>query len=396
MKKRKCTTRNMGTDVEDNKQKTAVYVMTHKTFTPPPDTMYVPLHVGRAAAMAHSRDEQSSPLSFCVGDNTGDHISEKNCYYSELTGMYWVWKNSKAKVVGTCHYRRYLLNEQGTLLTEAQILSLLQQYDVITTKELQLNFSYYEGFASHHKISYLDETARVIQELSPDYAADFQQLVQQKHTYFGNMLIAKKPVYDVYMEWLFSILFEVERRVKVEEEDSYHRRIFGFISKFLQYVWIKHHHLRVCECMVGMLGEKAEIAQVRSQLAEYFNRADVDGAKAYFLQAKKERPDLLMEASDITGELHLCMEVIAIAGLEQQAYGKNLLTQVRGFKNLMQYCNFLNRYVLQKKQKALDADVQQWKEKNQVTPIAEQVADRVMHASTAEASVVQRLHEQLI
>ena len=29
-----------------------------------------------------------------------------------------------------------------------------------------------------------------------------------------------------------------------------------------------------------------------------------------------------MEASDITGELHLCMEVIAIAGLEQQAYGK--------------------------------------------------------------------------
>ena len=39
-------------------------------------------------------------------------------------------------------------------------------------------------------------------------------------------------------------------------------------------------------------------------LAEYFDRADVDGAKAYFLQAKKERPDLLMEASDITGELH--------------------------------------------------------------------------------------------
>lgn len=101
-------------------------------------------------------------------------------------------ENSHAKVVGTCHYRRYLLNEQGKLFTEAQILSLLQQYDVITTKELQLNFSYYEGFASHHKILYLDETARVIQEIYPDYAADFQQLVQQKHTYFGNMLIAKK------------------------------------------------------------------------------------------------------------------------------------------------------------------------------------------------------------
>lgn len=49
-------------------------------------------------------------------------------------------ENSHAKVVGTCHYRRYLLNEQGKLFTEAQILSLLRQYDVITTKELQLNF----------------------------------------------------------------------------------------------------------------------------------------------------------------------------------------------------------------------------------------------------------------
>lgn len=196
-------------------------------------------------------------------------------------------ENSHAKVVGTCHYRRYLLNEQGKLFTEAQILSLLQQYDVITTKELQLNFSYYDGFASHHKILYLDETARVIQEIYPDYAADFQQLVQQKHTYFGNMLIAKKEVYDAYMEWLFSILFEVERRVKVEEEDSYHRRIFGFISEFLQYVWIRHNRLRVYACMVGMLGEKAEIAEVRCRLAEYFDRADVDGAKAYFCRQKR-------------------------------------------------------------------------------------------------------------
>ena len=128
MKKRKCIMKNMETGAEDKNQQTAIYVMTHKAFTPPPDPLYIPLHVGRAAASSYSRDEKSSPLSFCVGDNTGDHISEKNCYYSELTGMYWVWKNSHAKVVGTCHYRRYLLNEQGKLFTEAQILSLLQQY----------------------------------------------------------------------------------------------------------------------------------------------------------------------------------------------------------------------------------------------------------------------------
>ena len=115
----------------------------------------------------------------------------------------------------------------------------------------------------------------------------------------------------------------------------------------------------------------------------------------HILQAKKERPDLLMEASDITGELHLCMEVIAIAGLEQQAYGKNLLTRVRGFRNLMQYCNNLNRYVLQKKQEIPDAGLQEWEEENEVTPVARQVAEQVMHASEAEASVVHRLQNQL-
>lgn len=373
-----------------------IYVMTHKAFTPPPDSMYIPLHVGRAEhPLQNSRDEKESPLSFCVGDDSGENISHKNCYYSELTGMYWVWKNVKTPIVGTCHYRRYLLNKHNQLFTEAEIAALLQQYDVITTKELQLNYSYYEGFASHHKISYLDETARVIEQLHPDYAADFHRLVQQKHTYFGNMLIAEKETYDAYMNWLFSILFEVERRVTIDEEDSYHRRIFGFISEFLQYVWVKHNGLNVYSCMVGMLGEKAEIAEVRRTLAGYFDRADVDGAKAYFLQAKKTRPDLLMEASDITGELHLCMEVIAIAGLEQQTYGTNLLQREKGFEALMCYCNHLNRYVLQKKHGKIDEDLQRWKNEHIVTEVAENAANTVMQASEAPASMLQRIRKTI-
>mgnify|MGYP006966237670 CR=1 FL=1 len=61
----------METGAEDKNQQTAIYVMTHKAFTPPLDPLYIPLHVGRAAASSYSRDEKSSPLSFCVGDNTG-------------------------------------------------------------------------------------------------------------------------------------------------------------------------------------------------------------------------------------------------------------------------------------------------------------------------------------
>ena len=51
----------------------------------------------------------------------------------------------------------------------------------------------------------------------------------------------------------------------------------------------------------------------------------------------------------------------------------------------MQYCNNLNRYVLQKKQEIPDAGLQEWEEENEVTPVARQVAEQVMHASEAES-----------
>ena len=363
------------------KRETAqIYVMTHKPFPVPEDEDYVPLHVGRATWLREHGGEES-PLLTYQGDDSGDNISEQNCYFSELTGLYWVWKNVQADITGVCHYRRYLLNKQGYMFTVPEIKTILNKYNIITTKNLQLNYSYYEGFGANHKIGYLDATEAVIEDLYPEYAKDFHRLVHEKHTYFGNMLITSKKYYDAYMQWLFDILFEVQRRVKVEEEDSYHRRIFGFISEFLQYVWIVHNHLTVYECMVGMLGEKAEVSEVKSRLAEYFAKGDYAGAKAFFMEARKARPDILMEASDVTGELHLCMEVIAIAGLEQEAYGTNLLDRLSRFDDLMQYCNRLNRYVVQEKHGEIEPELKLWFNEQKITDVAHHAAELVMDAA---------------
>lgn len=372
-------------------ERARIYVMTHKEFIVPDDPMYVPVHVGRKpwldaqekAVDSGCRDGCQALLTY-TGDDSGDNISDQNCYYSELTGLYWVWKNVRdMEYVGTCHYRRYLLH-QGSPFTEQGIADVLSNYDVITTKTLQLNYSYYEGFCSHHKPMYLDETARVIAERYPEYHETFSQLVHEKHTYFGNMLICRKELYDAYCTWLFDILFELQRRIKVEEEDSYHRRIFGFISEFLQYVWIVHNRYRVYECMVGMLGEKAEVTEVKRRLAQYFSDRDVDGAKAYFLEARRKRPDILMEASDITGELHLAMEVISIAGLEQEAYGTNLLERINAFGELMAYCNMLNRYAAQWLRGDVEPEVAQWIENEKVTEVAISVALSVMDAAKGQ------------
>ena len=344
MKKRKCIMKNMETGAENKNQQTAIYVMTHKAFTPPPDPLYIPLHVGRAAALSYSRDEKSSPLSFCVGDNTGDHISEKNCYYSELTGLYWIWKNVHTyKYVGTCHYRRYLLNEQEKIFTEAEYLKLLKDYDLITTKRVVLNNSYHYGFATNHNIHALDMTGEVIKELYPEYYDTFVQLENGTETYFGNMIVTSKKWFDTYCEWLFHIFFEVQKRICLENgEDDYHKRVFGFISEFLLLVWVRVNHLKVYECKVGMLGEKAETREMKEQLAGYFFSMD---AKTYFAEMLKKRPDVLMEASDITGELKLSMQIIATMDQELQRTGHCYLRKENRFRELITLFTRLNAVI---------------------------------------------------
>lgn len=318
-----------------------IYTMTHKQFELPPDSMYTPLHVGRAG------NSNAAGMSAYTGDDTGEHISNLNCYYSELTGFYWIWKNCHdIDYVGTCHYRRYLINEQEQIFTEKEYKELLKSYDLITTKRVQLNNSYYYGFSANHNIKALDMTGIVIKEKYPEYYDTFERLVHGTETYFGNILVTSKTLFDAYVKWLFGIFFEVQKRIELETgEDAYHKRVFGFISEFLLLVWVTAQNLRICECKVGMLGEKAETRELKEQLAVFFAQKDIDGAKNFFLKTRELRPDVLMEASDVTGELRLSMQVIATAGEEQQHYGSSILDRINDFRGLMDLFGRLNQIV---------------------------------------------------
>ena len=314
-----------------------IYAMTHKLFDVPTDSLYQPLHVGHAVA---------TDLGY-PGDDTGENISNLNCYYSELTGHYWLWKNCHdVDYIGTCHYRRYLINEQEKVLTRNEYESLLKDYDLITTKRVILNNSYHYGFSANHNIKALDCTGEVIRDLYPEYYDAFVTMVQENETYFGNMFVTSKALFDQYCEWLFTIFEEVAKRIDLDtDEDAYHKRVLGFISEFLLLVWVRVNQLKVYECKVGMLGEKAETRELKEKLAEYFRKKDVDGAMQYFMQVKTARPDVMMEASDVTGELRLCMQVIATAGKEKALYGNCILDRECDFRKLMELFTELNHVV---------------------------------------------------
>lgn len=356
-----------------------IFTMTHKQFPTPGDPIYVPLQVGRAG---------SKNLGY-IGDDTGVSISEKNCYYGELTGVYWVWKNIKTSDdVGICHYRRYFCTEEGRILTEKEYEEILSVHDIITSKLLKLNFSYYDGYASDYNIHDLDVVGEVIRKHYPAYYETFDRLVHGKGTYFGNMMVCKKEIYDAYCEWLFGIFEKAEEKIDASGYDDYHKRVYGFISEFLLYVWTQVQGLRVYECKVGMTDEKRETAEIKERLADYFAKKDIAGAKAYILACLEKRPDVLMEASDITGELKLSMQVIAVCELEQQAYGSSTIDRIQDFGALMKRFQQLNELVLAWKEGETEMsppEVEFYLKSENITEIAWEVSVRLVSPPSAPA-----------
>lgn len=320
-----------------------IYVMTHTAFDPPKDPLYQPLQVGAAL----------HPSLGYPGDDTGDTISAKNPWYCELTGLYWVWKNvHDVDIVGLCHYRRYPVVRPASdktaasgreRLLDAQTLQrILIDHDILTSQLLTLSSDYQDGFAVDHHSKDLETLRQVLWERCPADAAVFEELVQEDHTYFGNIFAARKPVADAYCEWLFSILSEVEKRTDMTGYDGYTQRLYGFLAEFLLLVYTRTRHLRVYESRIAIIGEKTETAQLREKLAACFLQRDEAGAKQAFLEAYHKKPDILMEASDINGKLRLCMEIISICEYERSQYGTTMLEQNNDCETLIGQVRRLN------------------------------------------------------
>ena len=166
------------------------------------------------------------------------------------------------------------------------------------------------------------------------------------------------------------------------DEDAYHKRVLGFISEFLLFVWVRVNQLKVYECKVGMLGEKAETRELKEKLAEYFREKNIEGAMEYFLQVKTARPDVMMEASDVTGELRLCMQVIGTAGKEMAVYGTSILDLESEFRKLMQVFTELNHIVFRKHNEKMTLEDENFLKEYQISEVALEVAESVYLAVT--------------
>ena len=310
----------------------SIFTITHVPFTPPKDPIYIPLQVGH-----RSHDDYGY-----LGDDTGENISDKNQYYSELTGLYWIWKNySGADYLGLCHYRRYFLNSQGTLMTETDYMNILSKYDVIVSESVNGSYDYRTVYSRSHDVLNLDLTGEIIMELYPEYYTTFQKVIADNHCYVGNLFVAPRTLFNAYCEWLFSIFSVLEDRIDVTGYDDYHKRIFGFLSEQLLIVWIKHNRLSFYEAPVGLTQEKAESILLKQDIQNYIFQDDFHGAYRHLCSILDKRPDLLLEVSDFNKDLTSIEHILNICRIEEEAQLPTMLQFSKDLDILLKHFRLL-------------------------------------------------------
>lgn len=231
--------------------KVKIIVATHKKYKMPDDELYLPVQVG---------SEGKENLGYQV-DNNGENISNKNSTFCELTGLYWAWKNLDADYIGLCHYRRHFTCKKlipfsedtkfKILLNKKQTEEIFKDTDIILPKKREY---YIENLYDHYKhtmyVETLDETRKIIEEKCPNYLPEFDKLHKRTSAHMFNMFVMKKEYLNDYCEWLFDILFELEKRIDSSKYDSFHARYLGRISELLLDVWINTNGLKYREVKV--------------------------------------------------------------------------------------------------------------------------------------------------
>lgn len=259
----------MGNQQEKNQGKIHIVVASHKCYWMPMDPVYLPVQGGSAI---------HSDIGF-QRDDEGENISSRNDSFSELTVLYWAWKNLQDDYLGLVHYRRYFTREEiwqvqkrkKKILTAVEWRSLFRTYSVIVGIKrhyyIETNESHYRH--AHHSEA-LDITRDILKEFFPEYSVSFEKVMKRTWAHMFNMFAMRRELFDSYCQWLFAVLFELEKRLDISQYDVYERRVFGFIGELLLDVWLEQNHILYHEQNISFLEKQNWIGKGSAFLRRKF------------------------------------------------------------------------------------------------------------------------------
>ncbi len=217
--------------------------------------MYLPVQMGHAI----------HPDIGYIGDDTGENISEKNWNFCELTGLYWASKNLDADYIGIVHYRRYfgsrrrrfVSDKRSRVIGHEEMNAILATTNVVLPRErhyvIETNYTQY--IHAHHKRD-LEVTRQILARKYPEYLPAYDLYMSKTHGHHFNMFVMKRELLQHYCDWLFDILFELERELDISTYSVNDRRVFGFVSERLLDAWL---------CTNNITYEELDVVYLESQ-----------------------------------------------------------------------------------------------------------------------------------
>lgn len=254
-----------------------------------------PLHVGKAI----------SDVDLGIqGDNTGDNISEKNPLYCELTGIYWLWKNTTADYKGLMHYRRiFTLQKDYTyknviLKAKIALRSLLSVFRPLNSYGMRIEYfaGTEDNYRQHAEIFdnkiekilrqginiivptpehyflpviaafpdaphwALELLRRIILELNPEFGKYFELSLTKHDIYQRNMFVMDNETFNHYCALLFPVLQTFEEKCVNEKyitdfNEKSVSRICGYLGElitnaFIQYCVAKGKRIKTLPLMI--------------------------------------------------------------------------------------------------------------------------------------------------
>lgn len=227
-----------------------IFIASHKYSEFPVPSGYVPLFVGASKLP----DNDKRLRAWRYDDSYAENISTLNALFCELTGLHYIWKQCNDEIVGLVHYRRFLGEEHASgvyaPLDEKAVKRGLSSHDCIVADRAPVLYGDYsitvaEQYRLCHVSTDLIQARFVIAELFPDYIPAFDEVMHDSGLHPCNILICRKPLFDDYCLWLFSIMRELYRRLDVvARKETYQKRAFGFLAERLLNVYLRKNNLR--------------------------------------------------------------------------------------------------------------------------------------------------------
>lgn len=193
----------------------------------------------------------------------GENINHLNKFYSEMTTMYWVWKNNiRSKLVGFCHYRRRFTHLMEIEQGECQVM------DVIT-----FPFTVFQHYKDAHNYNDFYDIIDILNEKYGEGNKYSEYMLNSKTFVPFCSFVMKYVDFESLCEFFFPILFEFDRKNNLNMDAERYRakaeKDFRYDNKNYQCRAVSFLAERLISCYIVCNMKAVSVKSIDTRLGYY-------------------------------------------------------------------------------------------------------------------------------